>query len=139
MHTMCKNNEKYNCKNARWMKKTIQCMWIQNTNDEKNLVKNQKNWEFSSFDRMSIDQTSIKIGKSQTSKTGKISIDWIRIKYESKILKLTSIDRKTSLIDRAFKNQNFWKTRKFSTKPFFKEIFHEWYACKWFQKFFKTH
>ena len=33
MHIMCENNERYACKNARWIKKTMQCMWIQNTND----------------------------------------------------------------------------------------------------------
>ena len=28
MCVVYENNERYDCKNARWIKKTMQCMWI---------------------------------------------------------------------------------------------------------------
>ena len=33
MHVICENNERYDCKTARWIQKTMQCMWILNIND----------------------------------------------------------------------------------------------------------
>ena len=33
MHVMCENNEGYDCKTARWIQKTMQCMSILNIND----------------------------------------------------------------------------------------------------------
>ena len=49
MHVMCeKKRERYDYKNARWVEKTMQCMWILNTNDawKKKLVKNLKTENF---------------------------------------------------------------------------------------------
>ena len=50
---------------------------------EKILVKNLKTKNF----QVSINRTSIEVGKSQTSKIGKIPIDRIGIKYQSKNFK----------------------------------------------------
>ena len=33
MYVMCENNERYDYKIARWIQKTMQCMWILNIND----------------------------------------------------------------------------------------------------------
>ena len=41
MHGMCENNERYDCKIARWIQKTMQCMWILNINDAKKKKKNR--------------------------------------------------------------------------------------------------
>ena len=78
MHVMCENNERYDCKNARWIKKTTQCMRIlsQMMHEKYDRSRKQKNFNFlvsicrmessinrilflEIFDRLSINQTSI--------------------------------------------------------------------------------
>ena len=60
---MCENNERYDFKIARWIQKTMQCMWILNINDawKNRLVKYLKTENFS----VSIDRTSIEYQSSQ--------------------------------------------------------------------------
>ena len=72
MHGMCENNERYDYKTARWIQKTMQCMWILNINDAKKnrLVKYLKIENFSvSIDRASIEyqlsQVEAKLEKSK--------------------------------------------------------------------------
>ena len=66
-------------------KKTVQCMWILNTNDawKKQFGQKHRNWNFCSCDRSKIDQTSIELGR-----------------LKPKILIAILIDRKISSIDR---------------------------------------
>ena len=48
MHVVCENNERHDCKNARWINKIIECMWILSQNDawKDKLVKNLKTENF---------------------------------------------------------------------------------------------
>ena len=66
MHGMCENNERYDCKIARWIQKTMQCMWILNINDakkkKKRLVKYLKTEIFSvSIGRVLIEYQSSQV------------------------------------------------------------------------------
>ena len=66
MHVMCENNEKYDCKTARWIQKTMQCMWILNINDKKKknrLVKYLKTKNFSVSINQETDSIDRKSGK----------------------------------------------------------------------------
>ena len=70
MHSMCKNNERYDCKMAKWIQKTMQCMWILNINKKNRPVKYLKTENFSiSIGRASIEyqlsQAEAKIEKSR--------------------------------------------------------------------------
>ena len=77
MHGMCENNERYNCKTARWIQKTMQYMWILNINDakkkKKRLVKYLKTEIFS----VSIGRVSIEYQSSQAeARIEKCGIFW---------------------------------------------------------------
>ena len=90
---MCeKKRERYDYKNARWVEKTMQCMWILNTNDawKKKIGQKSKNWKFSSFDRLSINRMPIELGQKSCLQNMKFSTD-----------------RKTNSIDPKFKNNRF--------------------------------
>ena len=87
-----KKRERYDYKNARWVEKTMQCMWILNTNDawRKKIGQKSKNWKFSSFDRLSINRMPIELGQKSCLQNMKFSTD-----------------RKTNSIDPKFKNNRF--------------------------------
>ena len=90
---MCeKKRERYDYKNARWVEKTMQCMWILNTNDawKKKIGQKSKNWKFSSFDRLSINRMPIELGQKSCLQNMKFSTD-----------------RKTNSIDPKYKNNRF--------------------------------
>ena len=75
---MCeKKRERYDYKNARWVEKTMQCMWILNTNDawKKKIGQKSKNWKFSNFDQSSINWTLIELGKRSSFENLTFSID----------------------------------------------------------------
>ena len=78
--------------------KTMQCMWILNTNDAWKKYFGQKhwNWKFFSCDRSRIDRTSIELGRLKPKILITISIDW----------KTGSIDQKSGEI-RFLKNRAF--------------------------------
>ena len=62
MHVMYENNERYDCKTARWIQKTMQCMRILNIDDAwKNFGQNLETENFS----VSIDQALIEYQSSQ--------------------------------------------------------------------------
>ena len=71
MYVMCENNERYDCKIARWIQKTMLCMWILNINDAwKKICQNLKTENFSiSIGRASIEYQSSQ-AKSRLEKSG---------------------------------------------------------------------
>ena len=86
--------------------KTMQCMWILNTNDawKKNFGQIIKNWKFS----ISIDRTSIESGR-----------------LKPKILIAISIGQETASIDRKSRKVNFWKTKQINAKTPQSTLFYE--------------
>ena len=72
MHVICEYNERYDYKNARCIQKTMQWIWILNTNDawKDQIGQKLKNRKCFSFDRSSIDRIPIKLGREQ----------WLKIK-----------------------------------------------------------
>ena len=90
MHVICENNERYDCKIARWIQKIMQCMWILKINDAwKKFGQKLRNWKFFSFDRSSIDQKPIKLGREQ----------WLKIKGFSICRKTHSINQNSGKLD----------------------------------------
>ena len=71
MYVMCENNERYDYKTAKWIQKTMQCMWILNINDAKKnrLVKYLKIENFSVSIGRETDSINRKSGKSDFWKT----------------------------------------------------------------------
>ena len=114
---MCENNERYDCKTARWIQKTMQCMWILNINDawkKKNLVKNLKIENF----LVLIDRALIEYQSSQPE---------ARLE-KSGIFRL--IENHTWSIENLEKPK-FWKTEQFNAETPQSTIFYEWNAWVW--------
>ena len=89
--------------------KTMQCMWILNTNDawkKKNFGQNHRNWKFFNCDGSRIDRTSIELGR-----------------LKPKILIAISIDRKTGSIDESLEKSDFWKTEHFNAETLQSTLF----------------
>ena len=61
---MCENNERYDCKTARWIQKTMQCMWILNIIDAwKNQFFGKSRLNSSVFEKLLISYSSISFMK----------------------------------------------------------------------------
>ena len=92
--------------------KTMQCMWILNTNDawKKNCGKKYRNWKFFNCDRSRIDRTSIESGRLKPKILIAISIDQ----------KIGSINRKSRKI-RFLKNWAFYNAETPQSTLFYKK------------------
>ena len=133
---MCENNERYDYKTARWIQKTMQCMWILNINDAKKnrLVKYLKIENFSvSIDRASIEyqlsQVEAKLEKSKNFDWLKITLDRSKIWKKTKFLKNRAILCRNSSkhcilwIECMSMKWNVFQKHLYSTQIFQKHIF----------------
>ena len=112
MHGMCENNERYDYKTARWIQKTMQCMWILNINDAwKKFGQILNNWKF----LVLIDRKPIESADSN-----------------QKFLIAILIDRETDSIDQKSRKKDiFEKQSNFMQKTPQSIVFHEWNAWVW--------
>ena len=155
MHVVCENNERYNCKNARWIKKTMECMWIRSQ-----MIKTKK--ILVSIDRTSIEYRSrkaesfehknsqvrlVRINRAKNWKYFKIGSTYQKeSKEESKKVKTFSLKIWIfQSVEKQIRSIETWNTRKFlnTWKFFAKSILKQilWYEMhvndsKCFQKHF---
>ena len=96
MHVMCENNERYDCKTARWIQK-INAMHVNPKHKwcmKKKFSQRLGNWKFFIFNRSSIDRLLIESGR-----------------FKQKNLIAISIGRETGLIDQKSGKIKFLKNR----------------------------
>ena len=118
------NNERYDCKTARWIQKTMQCMWILNINDawKNRLVRYLKTENF----LVSISRALIEYQSSQADSNQKFyrNFDCSRDRFNrSKIWKNSIFKKQSILMQKLLKAHSFMnEMHEYEVKSFSKTL-----------------